>query len=256
MENQSDNSFIPEPSIQPPNNYFLTLFKLPDVSFWQDDPTTPQGINFAKMAQITRGVIIRAGQNTWEDVRFKTSWQNAKNAGLLRGSYWFYDSRANPKRQAEKWIEILGDDRGEMEMWCDFEERYGGPYQGWRNWFDFMERLKALAPEKKLGVYTGYYYWLEFAGNQTYFAQYPLWIAAYNSTAPRVPSIWQDWTYWQFTDNGDGSLYGVESKNIDLNYFNGTEEEFLARYPAVQPPQQETLIAKFGNTLVEYRRVS
>jgi lysozyme len=247
-------TFQPAPIIQPPKEFFLSRFMLPDVSFWQDDPTTPDGINFTKMAQMTRGVIIRAGQNLWEDIRFKTSWSNAKQAGLVRGSYWFYDSRANPKRQAEKWVEVLGDDPGEMELWCDFEDRYGGAYTGWRHWFDFMERLKVLLPNKNLGVYTGYYYWQELAAGVSYFAQYPLWIAAYNTTAPRVPPIWQDWTYWQFTDNGDGSLFGVESKNIDLNYFNGTEEEFLARYP--KPQTQATLIARFGDTLVEYRRVS
>ena len=189
-----DQPHQPTPRIHPPREYFLTSFILPDVSFWQDDPTTPQGINFGQMAQMTRGVIIRAGQNLWEDVKFKTSWQGAKRAGLLRASYWFYDSRANPKRQAEKWAEVLGDDPGEMELWCDFEERYNGPFKGWRHWFDFMERLKVLLPDKKLGVYTGYFYWLEFAAGVTYFAQYPLWIAAYNTAAPRIPPIWNDWT--------------------------------------------------------------
>lgn len=72
---------------------------------------------------------------------------------------------------------------------------------------------------------------------------------------PLIPPIWQDWTYWQFTDDGDGTLFGVESREIDLNYFNGSEAEFLARYPAPQNTEA-TLIAKFGDTLVEYRRVS
>ena len=174
---------------------------------------------------------------------------------MIRGSYWFYDSRVNPKRQAEKWVETLGNDTGEMEMWCDYEDRYGGPFGGWRNWFDFMERIKTLLPEKKLGVYTGYYYFQEFAAGINYFAQYPLWIAWYNPTMPLIPPIWQDWTYWQFTDDGDGTLFGVESREIDLNYFNGSEAEFLARYPAPQNTEA-TLIAKFGDTLVEYRRVS
>ena len=232
----------------------MNYFKLPDISFWQDDPTTSAGINFSKMAEMTRGVIIRAGQGSYEDKVFQTSWNNARQAGLIRGSYWFYDSRVSAKRQAEKWVEILGNDTGEMEMWCDFEERYGGQYTGWRHWFDFMERIKALLPDKKLGVYTGYYYFQEFAASVNYFSQYPLWIAWYNPTEPLVPSIWQDWTYWQFTSNGDGSLFGVESLDIDLSYFNGTEDEFIARYPA--PQTQATLIAKFGDTLVEYRRVS
>lgn len=242
------------PVIQPQRTQFLANFKLPDISFWQDDPTTAPGINFVKMASQTRGVIIRAGQGSFEDKVFKTSWNNAKAAGMLRGSYWFYDSRVNPKRQAEKWVEILGNDTGEMEMWGDFEENYGGPYGGWRNWFDFMERVKVLLPEKKLGVYTGYYYFQENAAGVRYFAQYPLWIAWYNPQEPLVPSIWEDWTYWQFTSNGDGALFGVESKDIDLNYFNGSEADFLSRYNA--GTSQATLIANFGGTLVEYRRVS
>ena len=81
-----------------------------------------------------------------------------------------------------------------------------------------------------------------------------MWIAWYNPEIPLVPSIWEDWLYWQFTDNGDGTLFGVESLNIDLNYFNGSETDFLVRYPT--PQTQATLIAKFGETRVEYRRVS
>lgn len=244
----------PAPLIHPQKHAVLNNFKLPDISFWQDDPTTTQGINFVKMAEMTRGVIIRAGQGTYEDKVFQTSWKNAKQAGLIRGSYWFYDSRVNPKRQAEKWVEIMGNDTGEMEMWCDFEDRYGGQYTGWRHWFDFVERIRALLPNQKLGVYTGYYYFQEFAAGVRYFAQFPLWIAWYNPEEPLIPPIWDTWTYWQFTSNGDGALFGVESQDIDLSYFNGNESEFLARYPTSQT--QATLIAKFGNTLVEYRRVS
>ncbi len=46
----------------------------------------------------------------------------------------------------------------------------------------------------------------------------------------------------------------MESQDIDLNYFNGTEADFLARYNA--ETAQTTLIANFNGTLVEYRRVS
>lgn len=226
------------------------MLTFPDVSFWQDDPTTPQGIDFVKMRTQTLAVIIRAGQNLWEDNEFKISWRNAKEAGLLRGSYWFYDSRVNPKRQAELYASILGNDTGEMELWMDFEDKYGGEFGKQQHWYDFAERLKTLMPHKQLGVYTGYYYWTErITPINSYFAQYPLWIAWYNPAPPRVPKPFQDWLLWQFTDNGDGVLYGVESKNIDLNYFNG---DFYSRYKAVE---KNTMIANFDNKLVEYRNV-
>ena len=216
----------------------------PDVSFYQDDPQTPQGINFIKMRQAGAGyIIIRAGQNLWGDRDFKANWRESKAAGMPRGSYWFYDSRADPKKQAELWVSQFDGDFGELPLWCDFEDNYGGSFKGWKNWYNFMERLKTLVPDKELGVYTAYYYWLEnMAGVPTasvnYFKQYPLWIANYGTTTPLVPKPWiaDEWTLWQFTDNGDGALYGVESGNIDLNYFNGDLAALKARFNLSDTP--------------------
>lgn len=226
---------------------------VPDVSFWQDKPDTPLGIDFIKMREQTPAVIIRAGQNVWQDNEFDISWKNAKQAGLLRGAYWFYDSRAHPKRQAELFVDVLGDDAGEMELWCDFEDTYGGQFGKQQHWYDFMEYIKDLLPHKQLGVYTGFYYWSERISTiNKYFSQYPLWIAWYNPAPPRIPKDWKNWLYWQYTDNGDGTLYGVESLNIDLNYFNGSEEDFYNRYGQVCAKNK--LVANFDDVKVEYRR--
>ena len=230
----------------------VSKYKLPDVSFWQDDPTTPVVIDFNQMVAQTCAVIIRAGQGSFSDKVFKTSWVNAKTAGLLRGSYWFYDSRAHPKRQAEKWAETLAGDLGEMELWCDFEERYGGTFGGWRNWYDFMENLKVLLPNKPLGVYTGYYYWQEFAAGVNYFGQYPLWIAAYGTDKPRVPPIWKTWLLHQFTDDYPSAGWGAESQEIDMNYFAGTEEDFRARYN-LPTTNKRHMTVKIQNRQAEYK---
>ncbi len=220
----------------------------PDVSFYQDEPSTPQGIDFVKMRQAADFVIIRAGQNLWVDSDFQTNWKEAKKAGLPRGSYWFYDSRADPKRQAELWAEQLAGDLGELPLFADFEETYNGPYKGWRKWYDFLERLKQLVGDKEIAIYTAYYYWRDNAPNATteaasleYFHQYPLWIANYGVAKPSVPKPWgeNEWTFWQFTETGDGKLYGVESKGIDLNYFNGDRAAFLARFKLTAPANEK-----------------
>ncbi len=225
--------------------------KCPDVSYYQyryaSNGDIEKYIDFQKMRGQVDSVIVRAGQNTWQDIAFTTSWLAAKEAGLQRGSYWFFDSRANPKRQAEKWVDALGNDAGELELWCDFEEKYGGLFGGMANWYDFTERVKTLLPHKQLGVYTGYYYWREnFKSEslQNYFGQYPLWIAAYNTDSPRIPSPWTDWLMWQYTDNGQGDLYGVPSGNIDLNYRRG---EIVGN-----PPTRPQLVASFDGVEVVY----
>ena len=225
-----------------------------DISFWQDDPTTQRGVDFGQMSSGLDFVIIRAGQNLWSDKVFKTSWQKAKDAGIPRGSYWFYDSRADPKRQAEKYIETLGSDQGELPLVADFEDIYGGNYGSILDLYVFVENLKNLAPKKSVMIYTGYYYWREKLaelGKQKskaeYFGKFPLWLAWYGIRQEEViiPYPWSKWTLWQYTSSGDGSLYGVESREIDLNIYNGSKQDFLNEFnlsektDASTPPAQE-----------------
>jgi lysozyme len=227
----------------------------PDVSFYQDDNNTPLGIDFQKMKSVgAEWVIIRAGQNLWEDSEFDISWRNSKGV-LPRGSYWFYDSRIDPKRQAAKWISTFNDpkDMGEMGLWCDFEDAYGGPFHGWKHWYNFIEEVKRLAPGKLIGIYTGYYYWKEWTLGKSipkasleYFKQYLLWIANYGAVRPLVPEPWDVWTFWQYTSSGNGPIFGVESKEIDLNYFNGTSEELRKLFnlddePVIDPPEKASI---------------
>ncbi|MFO7585408.1 MAG: phosphodiester glycosidase family protein [Anaerolineales bacterium] len=223
-----------------------------DISFYQDEPSTPQGVNFNVMRSVADFVIVLAGQNTWTDSRFAYHWSESKKIGMPRGSYWFYDSRSDPKRQAELWAQTLANDLGELPLWADFEENYGGTFKGWENWYVFLERLRTLVGQKEIGIYTAYYYWRENAPNPdtqaaslAYFRRYPLWIAHYNVQKPRVPPPWgeNEWVFWQYTDRGDGKRYGVESKQVDLNYFNGDLEAFKARFNLNQP--QPPLTSQF-----------
>jgi GH25 family lysozyme M1 (1,4-beta-N-acetylmuramidase)/uncharacterized protein YraI len=213
----------------------------PDVSFWQDDNSTPQGINFVRMNQMADFVIVRAGQHLAADSDFRDNWRRAKEAGLLRGSYWFYDSRADPRRQAELWFDLLAGDLGELPLFADFEEAYGGPFTGWTHWKTFLERIKALVGNKEVGIYTAFYYWQNNApvnaADLEYFHRYPLWIANYGTEQPLVPRPWtaSEWLFWQFTASGNGLSYGVESLEIDLNYFNGDAQAFAARFNVPVP---------------------
>lgn len=214
----------------------------PDVSFYQDDPGTPREINFEQMNQVSDFVIIRAGQNLWVDSDFKNNWRRAKEANLPRGSYWFYDSRADPRQQAELWVDQLGDDRGELPLFLDLEEAYGGPFTGWQHWKTFLDRLRTLVGQKEIGIYTAYFYWRNNApmnqpNDLEYFHRYPLWIANYGVSEPLVPKPWaaNEWLFWQFTASGNGPFYGAESLEIDLNYFNGDAQAFAQRFNVPVP---------------------
>jgi GH25 family lysozyme M1 (1,4-beta-N-acetylmuramidase) len=217
----------------------------PDVSFYQDRADTVSQIDFTKMRMGGASfVIIRAGQNTWIDPDLIYNMRESKGQ-LPRGTYWYYDSRVDPKAQARLYISSLAGDLGELPLFADFEDRNAGDFGGWRNWRIFLEELKVLAPGKEIALYTAPYYWKEHttmlgisSADLAYFKQYALWIANYGVSAPTVPAPWTTWTFWQNTDNGDGTQFGVESLNVDLNYFNGDANVFGARFGlgVVVPP--------------------
>lgn len=201
----------------------------PDVSFYQEE------IDFDKMkANGAKFVIVRVGQKNWPDPKFVYNWKASRESGLPRGSYWFYDSRETPKNQAKMWVEMLGDDLGELPMFADIEEEYRGQYSGWHSWYDFLEYAKELTVNKEICIYTAPYYWKDNAPRNSaelnYFAQYPLWIANYGVKAPAIPQPWSEYLFWQYTTVGDGNGYGTQSKGLDLNRYPGTEAEFNRRF--------------------------
>lgn len=224
------------------------MIKGPDISFYQDDNETPQKVNFDQMKSAGASfVICRAGQKNWPDQDFNDYWRGAKSAGLPRGSYWYYDSRESPITQAVLWIETMKNDLGELPLFVDLEERYGGTYAGASNWKKFIDKLKQLVPGKEIVIYTAYYYWLENCPTSyhPYFEQFPLWIANYGVPSPRIPLPWSEWLFWQYTTTADGKAFGVESLGIDMNYFNGDENKFKERFNLGENPPSGGTMSKF-----------
>jgi len=236
------------------------MYKLPDFSFWQDDPTTPQGINFVETRKQTRGVILRAGQGAWEDRAYILGRDNARAAGLVTGAYWYYDNRYHPKRQAEKWASII-DNNDKLGAWLDLEHDMAGEYKTYKHWYDCVEYFKQLKPDVEMGIYTRASYFNDPAFRiplNHAFRFMPLWVAHYNQsvTRPDMPKGWTAWDFWQYTEDYPSDGWGVESREIDMNYFNGTEAEFVLRYglgnPPTLPESVATLTADFGGVKVIY----
>lgn len=215
---------------------------LADVSFWQKE------INFLRMkAAGVAGVIVRAGQRTWPDERFQENWAKAKAAGLPRGSYWFYDSREDPKKQAALWWSLVQSDPGELVHVADLEEGYGGPYwkpEHMRTFVAEFQRLSGL-PDDRIAIYTGYYWWLARVGADPFFKRFALHLAWYaDMSVVRIPAPWDedDLLFWQWTSSGDGLKYGVSSLEIDLNWYCCSLVNFNQRFKlGAEPPSGGTM---------------
>lgn len=252
-----------------------------DISFYQDNPDTKDRIvDFTKMKSSgVSGVIFRVGQATWEDKKFEEYWKNSEGKGLSRGAYWYYDNSVDPKVQARKCVSILHrlNSKLEIPLFADFEDkRTTLPYHGWKKWYEFMEELKSVS-NYDLGVYSNYYYWMENkpkgseSFREKYFSTYPFWIAQYPFDKhmgepaykePNIPTNWKTWEFWQVSDRGDGHFHGVESSRVDINYFNGTQEEFNKKYgveyipPEPSKPKIELEVTGvYGNKIVKYKEI-
>lgn len=207
-----------------------------DVSHWQGK------INFERMLEAGASfVFLKASQATWTDRCFVENYRTAKQAGLLVGMYHYLDWSVPSGQQARYFAGLVADYPPDIEPVIDYEERRNAP-----NRLAAVSALNAFIQtvEDLIGqlcvIYTSPGYWREYGDTYDGWRKYPLWIAHYGVTRPTVPAPWEDWLFWQYTDKGDGALYGVESKQIDLNWFNGTVEQLQQRYQsnsvALPPP--------------------
>lgn len=203
-----------------------------DVSRWQDNPSTPQRIDFVKMqANGVEFVIMKASQALWTDRDFVYNWQAAKQTSLLRGAYHFLDWSADPLKQAEYFWSLLKDDPGELAPTCDFEWNPGAdtPPDAISRLERFLERLEQLSGRIPM-IYTSAGFWKPLgrydvingvsvgrAAFDPRWIRYPLWVAHYTTGDPIIPTPWTTYAIHQYSSTGDGAAYGVESKGIDLD---------------------------------------
>ncbi|MCQ9169380.1 glycoside hydrolase family 25 protein [Corynebacterium amycolatum] len=153
----------------------------------------------------------------------------AAKAGLYVGSY----HKAHPDRsataQADQYVEAL-QQRDEqistdktLPPVLDIELDNGlNPTQLQKWTKDFLERVEEKTGETPM-IYTYRWFWQNPMGNSTDFTDYPLWLAAYEDSAPTsLPGGWESMAFWQRSSTG--RVDGIPTL-VDEDVFNGTEAE-------------------------------
>ena len=135
-----------------------------DISVWQDNNSTPQRVDFAKMKEAgAKFVFIKASQGTWADPDFIWNWDDARQAGLYRGAYHYLDWRYDILAQADFFAGLLLKDPGELPPVLDYEMRSYAPtkHLALARADAFLTKVeKAL--RRKLIIYTSPSFWAEF----------------------------------------------------------------------------------------------
>jgi lysozyme len=198
-----------------------------DVSYWQG-----QHINWERAAEDDVSfVFIRASIGRRPDNTYLAHYQAAGAAGLLRGAY-HYLYAYGVEEQARLFAETIG--KIELPPAVDIEDKYLEAHHV----RTFLEEFAHFSDRKPI-IYTSASKWHELIGQDTPWAsEYDLWVAHHtNKPEPDLPQAWDNWTFWQHTD--EGQVAGHEGK-IDLDRFNGDREALYAYAGiAIEEPEPE-----------------
>lgn len=188
-------------------------------------------------------VYIKASQGTqFADPAFVVHWQAAGRAGLLRGAYHTL-AGGDAWRQATNFLSALA--KVEMTS-CDLGAALDleNPPPGTKLlssdqvaaakvWLEIVK----VAQLRRPALYTNYDYFAGELDSPGGFEEYPLWIASYRPSEPRVPKPWSSYALWQFTDgysawppllSGNSTAQAFSMTNrIGTTYFNGTASELF-----------------------------
>jgi len=224
----------------------LTIYDYPDLArVWGNDTSHWDGVinqSVAKQAQ-THFTFIKAIDGTLPTNYFTANRAGAIEQGFIVGAYgWLYpNNRVDCKAQALAYHNLLISQEVNLPPVIDFEwTNYGGApanpnYTDLKIWGTEFNRLGNRTGARRPLLYSA-------AGYMNQFGQIPadvkalfsgLWIANYNKTAPTMPYGYgaNEWIFWQWSNKGDQvnlAPSSLNKKELDLNYFNGTQAQLEA----------------------------
>lgn len=203
-----------------------------DISHWQGFP------DFKKVR--AAGVIAMIHKCTegtgYTDPNRRKNCSNAIKAGIKVATYHWLKPGNNAADQMEYYLDQLDPVPGERVV-IDYEENGCT-----------LDQLKAAVQYLKddprdlnVTVYSGHLLKEQLGSRRDAFLadNTDLWLAQYTSGTPSWPSgTYPQWTLWQYSETG--TLDGIEDSKVDLNRFNGSDDELLKWIsPGAVIPQPE-----------------
>jgi GH25 family lysozyme M1 (1,4-beta-N-acetylmuramidase) len=222
-----------------------------DVSWWQGvwewDIAEAAGAHFA---------FIRAGSCNnvsgvcYEDRQFENNALNAPEF-MPVGFYWYFRPQHSATVQADYFANLINPEDWLLPPVMDIESTGGlTPAQVGDACAAFVARVYELTTVWPI-IYTRGYFWNDHVAYRSIFDECDLWVARYTSKPkpwdnpgenPKLkPDYWNDWTFWQYSDEGDAEKYGGYGPpngddDVDLNWFNGDLDEFHKYLGIYQKP--------------------
>lgn len=194
-----------------------------DVSHWQASVDW-----YALWDQGYRFVFIKVSEGyTYEDIRWKKHYDEARAAGFIVGAYHYFTPSVNGIAQAGWFYSVIKDVEWDLPPALDVEEPPGGLSTA-----SYAARVRACIGEmkdlwqEKPFIYTSANCW-KYTGNMTIDVHW--WVAHWTARPdPFLPAGCPSWKVWQYW-----------SDSLDRNRFNGTYDDLLEFVGSTPPPSGE-----------------
>jgi lysozyme len=210
-------------SFAPSNNHIIKRYNIHgiDVSHHQ------RSVDWKKIAdhddfKVSFCFLKATEGSTFQDTKFKTYWNECKEAGITRGAYHFYHPTRSATDQAKNFIKSVKLTDGDLAPVLDFEKdsksaNVASVRKNLLKWLQTIEKHYGVKPI----IYTNTSIYKKYI--KGHFKDHPLWLADYKSgnihSLVRSPNL----KIWQYSQTGRVS--GITG-NVDINAFLGAEEEF------------------------------
>ena len=190
-----------------------------DVSRYQGE------INWQEISlQDIKFSFIKATEGTsYVDPKFNENAVSSISNGIHAGAYHFFSAESPGETQAENFIEAILPYSFDLPPVLDFEisKSVSDKENVIREALVFLQEIENQFKVKPL-IYTTYESYNNFLTID--FDEYPLWFRDLLKE-PKINGN-RDWVFWQYCNRGRLKGFDRKQKYVDLNVFNGTEEEF------------------------------
>jgi lysozyme len=219
-----------------------------DVSKWQGEIDWQKAKSAgAQFAIVRAGSIDNVVGNCYEDTQFRRNAELAP-ATMPIGFYWYFRPNWNALTQADFFCDLILDKTWKIYPVADVEEFASMTKTAVASavW-SFTNRVFLRLNVRPM-IYTSPGFWNSRVARNTWVHDFPLWVAHWNTSVPTLPEDWKKYgvpyTFWQTHVGQDGTDYGMQSKGLDHDVYNGEWEQFVKEFNIDEPgpePEPETM---------------
>lgn len=202
-----------------------------DVSKWQGNiawdyvylPCDSSGLvtdkqPVAECQRPAQFAFIRATKsNDIVDNLYLRNSEEAKRMGIIRGAYHFLTDTVSGRQQAELFLTHAQLEPGDLPPVLDIEVDAPGIVGIAKEWLEIVEKHYGA----KAIIYTTTHIDTAWIQKDKMLCERDLWLARPQDSIPTKPK----WVFWQFSHKGH--VGGILDNVVDLNMFNGTQQELM-----------------------------